>query len=62
MNHKYRRPTFYTVQEVASTMRISDETVYRMIWDGKIEACKVGRQWRCSSETFNKMKTNHKKK
>jgi len=57
----YKRPSFYTVQEVASTMRVSDETIYRMIWDGKLEASKVGRQWRCDENCFEKMKKTAKK-
>jgi len=35
-----------TVAEVASAMRISTMTVYRLIKSGELPAVRIGRQWR----------------
>lgn len=38
--------TLMTIEEVASYLRLSKDTVYRMVQKGKIPASKVGMQWR----------------
>ena len=35
-----------TIEEVASYLRLSKDTVYRMVQKGRIPASKVGTQWR----------------
>ena len=35
-----------TIEEVADFLRLSKDTVYRMVQSGKIPASKVGTQWR----------------
>lgn len=35
-----------TIDEVASYLRLSKDTVYRMVQKGRIPASKVGMQWR----------------
>lgn len=37
---------FLTVAEVATTVRVSKMTVYRLIHDGTLEAVRVGRSFR----------------
>jgi excisionase family DNA binding protein len=37
---------FYTVQEVASILKVTKETVRAWINEGKLEAFKAGRSWR----------------
>jgi excisionase family DNA binding protein len=37
---------FLTVAEVASTMRVSKMTVYRLVHSGALEAVRVGRSFR----------------
>ena len=37
---------WFSVEEVASHLRISKETVYRWLEKGKIPAHRVGKQWR----------------
>ena len=37
-----------TVSEVAGRLRVSPLTVYRLIWDDKLDAMIVGRQYRIS--------------
>ncbi|KQX74662.1 hypothetical protein ASD10_05395 [Aeromicrobium sp. Root472D3] len=39
-------PTFLTVAEVASQMRVSKMTVYRLVHSGELEAVRVGRSFR----------------
>ncbi len=39
-----------TVGEVASYLRVSEATVYRLALAGEIPARRVGRSWRFSSE------------
>ena len=38
-----------TVEEAAGYLRVGKKTIYRLLWQGKIPATKVGQQWR-----FNK--------
>lgn len=38
--------TLMTLEEVAAYLRLSRDTVYRMVQKGKIPASKVGTQWR----------------
>jgi excisionase family DNA binding protein len=38
--------TLMTIDEVASYLRLSKDTVYRMVQKGRIPASKVGMQWR----------------
>lgn len=39
-----------TVSEVASTMRVSNMTVYRLIKDGQLQAIRVGKNYRIREE------------
>jgi excisionase family DNA binding protein len=39
-------PTFMTVAEVATQMRVSKMTVYRLVHSGELEAVRVGRSFR----------------
>ncbi len=39
---------FLTVQEVATVMRVSSMTVYRLIKSGELSAVRVGRSFRVS--------------
>ena len=45
---------FYTLEEIADILRVSVETVRRLIISGDIEAKRVGRQYRISQENLNK--------
>jgi putative molybdopterin biosynthesis protein len=44
------RRDIYTLQEAAHMLRVSDDTMYRAIKRGEIEAQKVGRQWRIDGQ------------
>lgn len=45
---------FLTVEEIASTLKVSVQTVRNWIKTGKLPALKVGRQWRVRKEDFEK--------
>jgi acetyl-CoA synthetase len=37
---------YYTPDEVAHAIRVDSTTVLRWIWDGKLEADRIGKSWR----------------
>lgn len=39
-------PNILTLSEVAGLLRVSHQTIYNMIRDGRIKGYKVGREWR----------------
>lgn len=39
-----------TLPELATFLKVSEDTIYRLISDKKIEAMKVGSQWRFTEE------------
>ena len=41
---------FLTVAEVATTMRVSKMTVYRLVHNGELPAIRVGRSFRVAEE------------
>lgn len=44
---------FLTVAEVASVMRVSKMTVYRLVHSGELPAVRVGRSFRVSEDAVN---------
>ncbi|MDR1118010.1 MAG: helix-turn-helix domain-containing protein [Bifidobacteriaceae bacterium] len=46
------KQAFLTVSEVASTLRVSDMTIYRLISNGEIRALKVGRSYRIPADAL----------
>jgi excisionase family DNA binding protein len=49
---------FLTIAEVASVMRVSKMTVYRLVHGGDIPAVRVGRSFRVSEEDVNEYLRN----
>lgn len=45
--------TFLTVAEVASVMRVSKMTVYRLVHNGELPAVRVGRSFRVPEDAVN---------
>lgn len=43
-----------TLQEVASRLRVSDDTIYRLLKRGEIRGFKVGLQWRIKESELDK--------
>ncbi|MFI6737243.1 helix-turn-helix domain-containing protein [Nonomuraea sp. NPDC050451] len=54
---RYERPlsevTFLTVAEVATVLRVSKMTVYRLIHSGELPAVRVGRGFRVPEQAVN---------
>ncbi len=46
-------PDILTLSEVASLLRVSHQTIYNMIRDGRIKGYKVGREWRFSKSEID---------
>jgi len=44
---------FYLVEEVAKKLRVSKMTIYRYIDAGKLNAHKIGKEYRISKEDFD---------
>ncbi len=44
------KPDFLNVQEVAELLRVSNQTVYNMLRDGRLSAHKLGKEWRFSRD------------
>lgn len=45
----------YTINEVCRLLRVSDDTVRRMIKAGQLDAVKVRGQWRIKKESLDKL-------
>ncbi len=53
------REELYTLNEVADFLKIQQRQLYNIIKAGKIEAVKVGREWRVSGDALlDFVKTN----
>lgn len=50
---------FLTVSEVASLMRVSDMTVYRLIKSGALKAVQVGRRYRVRQSDVHQYLDDH---
>lgn len=46
------REELYTLNEVEGFLKIKQRNLYNIIREGKIEALKVGREWRISGEAL----------
>lgn len=40
------KPDFLALPEVAALLQVSHQTIYNMVRDGRLQAQKVGREWR----------------
>lgn len=49
---------FLTIAEVASVMRVSKMTVYRLVHGGELPAVRVGRSFRVSEKDVNEYLKN----
>lgn len=45
---------FYLVEELAERLRVSNMTIYRYIKAGKLQAYKIGKEFRITEQEFNK--------
>lgn len=44
----------YTVEEIASMLRVSNATVYRLLESGQLQGFKVGTQWRIKQSSLER--------
>lgn len=44
---------FYLVEELAEKLRVSNMTIYRYIKESKLQAHKIGKEFRISKEDYN---------
>jgi len=57
---KGKKENYYTIQEVADTLKVAYLTVYRWIQNNRIQAYKMGKQYRISDDELNKFIKNSK--
>ena len=53
---------FYTIEEIAKMLRVSEATVRNLISSGELPAAQVGRQWRISQADLDKYLEEQKKR
>jgi excisionase family DNA binding protein len=53
---------FLTVEEVAKTLKVVKITIYRYIKAGKLDAYKIGKEYRIKKEELDRFLQNSKKK
>lgn len=46
LSESKEKPEFINLKETADLLRVSTQTVYNMIGDGRLNAVKCGREWR----------------
>lgn len=49
---------FYTAQELAERLKVNVMTIYRYIKAGKLNAYKIGKEFRIGKEEFNNFLNN----
>ncbi|MBT4153369.1 MAG: helix-turn-helix domain-containing protein [Candidatus Magasanikbacteria bacterium] len=49
---------FYLVEELAEKLRVSNMTIYRYIKAGKLQAHKIGKEFRISKSEFSQFLQN----
>jgi excisionase family DNA binding protein len=50
---------FYTVEDVAAILKVSEPTVRKLIASGELRATQVGRQYRISQEALDEYIARH---
>jgi len=53
---------FYLVDELAEKLRVNPMTIYRYIKAGKLEAHKIGKEYRIAKDEFERFLKNNKTK
>lgn len=53
---------FYKAEDLAKLLEVNIMTIYRYIKAGRLEAYKIGREFRIKKESFNKFLNNVKTK
>ena len=53
---------YYSIDEVAKTLKVAYLTVYRWVQDGKLVAFKAGKQYRVKKEDLDSFITSYERK
>ena len=53
MENKDANKKLYTLEEVSKIVMVTRRTLYKYINDGKLDAVKIGREWRVSEDSLN---------
>lgn len=53
-----KRPDVLNVDEVADLLRVTNQSVYNMIKDGRLRATKIGREWRFNRKDIKSILSN----
>lgn len=56
-----KSPDFYMVDELAEKLRVNRMTIYRYIKGGKLEAYKIGKEYRIDRSVFEQFMSKVKK-
>lgn len=48
---------YYTIEEIMKVLKVSRNTVYSWIKEGRIKGVKIGRQWRIPKTALNQFLT-----
>lgn len=54
-----KRPDLLNVTEIADLLRVSTQTIYNMIKDGRLNAIKIGREWRFMRKDIQSILTSN---
>ncbi|MDD4402626.1 MAG: helix-turn-helix domain-containing protein [Desulfitobacteriaceae bacterium] len=49
------KPEFLNVEEISNLLKVSTQTIYNMLKDGRLSASKVGREWRFNRNEVEKL-------
>jgi excisionase family DNA binding protein len=55
-----KKKDFYLVEELANSLRVSNMTIYRYIKASKLNAYKIGKEFRISKEEFKNFLIKYK--
>ena len=57
MNQKL--PTLYTLKECCSILKVGRTKMLELIWNGEIDAFKIGGHWRITESAIQEYVTHH---
>jgi excisionase family DNA binding protein len=55
-------PTFLTVKDICKDLQVSEQSVWRYIKSGKLNALRIGGEYRISKADYQTFLDNHRKK
>jgi len=52
---------FYTIQEVAEILSLSEQTIRKLVHEGRLKAIRLGRTYRIPYESLIELRSTHRK-